>query len=699
MNPQGLLARLRKGAATIGFLALLVTFIGTVLLPGYQLADELAANTGALKLASEQRGQPDAIAAALGSIRDRLGAGTYVGDAIADLGRAVGDFDRGLKQLEQSAAAGTPDTRATVALWSRYQKLLQPIASFEGLPYRDTDSDGTEKTAAGQKLLDDTRVALAFERTGTAKLTASMGAIGARLQHDVVEGSSRLRALMLVGVAFAGVLVALLAYVQWLKARHERAALEARNQTRDILATVKDGLFLLDADFRVGQAHSAALSALLGRERFDGLTFEELLRPLVSEKTLATANKYVKLLWGERANENLIRSINPLSEVEVQVDRGDGRNDVKYLDFEFHRVRAGQGTRQVLVTVNDVTSRVLLARELKESQASAQTQLDMLVGILQADPGQVTAFIDDATAALGHVNTVLKVPARSDRDFRDKIDQLFREIHRIKGEAATLGLAALETRAHDFEDALSELRQRPTLSGNDFLPLVVRLDELFGHLKSVRDLVVRLDGLRTSSALSTPPSASALTEAALDKLAQRIAADHGKSIRLVAAGLDDVPADYAKAVKDIAIQFVRNSVVHGIETADVRRAAGKEPAGLLQLKFKRDATGYEFVFQDDGAGIDETRVRTAAIERGLVPADQAEALDSRAVLSLLFRPGFSTRDRQDRDAGRGVGLDLVRRTVHALGGKVGVSTSLGKFTRFRVVLQVEPAFQETAAAG
>ncbi len=75
----------------------------------------------------------------------------------------------------------------------------------------------------------------------------------------------------------------------------------------------------------------------------------------------------------------------------------------------------------------------------------------------------------------------------ADREFREKIDQLFRETHRIKGEAATLGLVSVETRAHDFEDMLNELRSRPQLSGSDFLPLVVRLDEMFGHLEVSRD--------------------------------------------------------------------------------------------------------------------------------------------------------------------------------------------------------------------
>ena len=690
--------RWRESLAPVAFVVLLATFIAAVLLPGYRLADELSADAAALKLASEHRARPDAIAASLGSIRDRLDAGGYVGGAIDDLRESVSSFERALDALESSAAGPTSELGAARALWARYRERLEPVVAFDGLPYRDTDVGGTEISPAGARLLEDTRAALAFGRSGTASLTGAMSAVGARLQRDVTAGAATLRTLMVAGVVFACALLALLAYVQWLKARHERAANAAREQTRDILATVKDGLFLLDADLRIGNAHSAALATLLSRERFDGLGFEDLLRDLVPGKTLATAVKYVKLLWGERVNENLIRSINPLSEVEVGVDRGDGHRDVKYLEFEFHRVRSGETTRHVLVTVNDVTSRVLLARELRQSQASAQTQMDMLLGVLQVDPGQVTQFLDDSGAALTQVNAILKVPARSAHEFRDKIDLLFREIHRIKGEAAALALPSVETRAHDFEETLQELRQRPALSGSDFLPLVVRLDELMSHLKSVRELLARLDAVRADSLLAQSPASPApLSEAALDRLARRIAADHGKSVRVVATGLEDVPADLARPLRDVAIQLLRNAVVHGIEPGDARRAAGKDPTGLLQLQVRRGPEGLELVLQDDGAGIDAERVRAAAVRHGLVDAGQAATIDAQAVLALLFRPGFSTRDAADRDAGRGVGLDLVRRTVRTIGGRIGVSTAPGRYTRFRVVIGADPARQSAVA--
>jgi HPt (histidine-containing phosphotransfer) domain-containing protein len=120
------------------------------------------------------------------------------------------------------------------------------------------------------------------------------------------------------------------------------------------------------------------------------------------------------------------------------------------------------------VSVNDVTSRVLLARELKDSQSGNSVQMDMLVGILRVEPRQLVSFLSDSDATLRLINTVLKVPARDDAGFRQKIDQMFREMHKLKGEAAALGLVTVENRAHAFEDMLKELRDRQELSGNDF---------------------------------------------------------------------------------------------------------------------------------------------------------------------------------------------------------------------------------------
>jgi signal transduction histidine kinase len=707
---RDLIARFKDQAAAAGFLVMLVAFIATVLLPGYRLANELKENTAALKLVSEQRGQPEAIQRSLGAIRDRLEAGTYVGQSLSDLVGQAADYDRALSALQPSAAGRFPDMSAASQQWLQYRMLLDPVTGFSGLPYRDSDTAGTQMNAAGRQLLADTRAALAEGRNTTPQLSAALTAVGGGLEREVATGAATLRQLMLIGVVFAGLLLAILGYFQWRKTREERVAREAREQTRDILGTVKDGLFLIDTDFRIGRAHSAALATLFRRDSFEGLAFEDLLYGLVPDATLATATKYVKLLWGERANENLIKSINPLAEVEVTLDHGAAGRDTRYLEFNFHRVKRDGGVRQILVSVNDVTSRVLLARDLKESQASAAAQLDMLVGIMQVDPEQLEAFLSNSQATLQLVNTILRVPARSDGEFRNKIELLFREMHKVKGEASALGFESVESRAHAFEDLLQGLRDRPELSGNDFLPLVVRLDDLLGHLKSLRGLIGKLAGLRDAALLnatqmvpvggapsSPAPRGARGLAASLEALAGRVAAERGRKVRLVATGLDQVPDDYLRAVQDVSIQLVRNAVVHGIEDAPIRRDLGKDETGVLSLAFRRYETTFELQFEDDGAGIIADQVKETAVRRGLIGAEQAQSLDVKQSLGLIFKAGFSTHGGEDRDAGRGVGLDVVRRVVKDLGGKVAVATAPGKFTRFRIVLPAAAARQDAVA--
>jgi len=709
--------RLRSLAPTIAFVALFGAFIGTVMVPGYRLARELSATTAALKIVSEQRSQPDVVARLLATLRDQLEAGQYIGRTIKDLDGTVASYDLAVRQLQREVPKQATAIATIAKSWAAHRARLAPIVDFKGVPYRDSDA-GTSVTAAGRALLASTRETIKAGRDETAQLSESMSAISAALERDAVADAATLRHLMIVGVAFAAALVALLVYFQLLKARHERVAREARSQTRDILATVKEGLFLIDSQFRIGKTHSTALSSLLRREDFDGKSFDDLLFGLVSEKTLDTAMKYVKLLWGERANENLIKSINPLAEVEVNF----GHGDVRYLEFDFHRVKGERGVvRQVLVSVSDVTSRVMLGRELKQSEANNAMQMDVLLGILKIDPEQMASFLADSEAELNQINAVLKVPVREEAKFRHKVDQLFREMHKLKGEAAALGVESVETRAHAFEDVLKELRERPELSGDDFLPLVVRLDDLFAHLKSLRDLMQQLEGLRAvtrpAAAPVVPPAMMRTTEfqamvspsaplsgrpglqiaAGLETFVQRIAADHGRKATLVAQGFDLVPPHYLRVVRGIAVQFVRNAVVHGIEDGPSRTTKGKPETGTIQVLCRPCGEGFEMLFQDDGAGLIASHLREVAVERGTLSADEAAALDERSTLALIFRAGFSTHEGDDKDAGRGVGLDLVSKWVQALGGQISVATAPGKFTRFRIVLPSETRAQGAVA--
>ncbi|MGC1730364.1 MAG: Hpt domain-containing protein, partial [Steroidobacteraceae bacterium] len=493
-------AERRRQLATAGIGTVLTLVMGAVLVLGFRLATQMRANIAALQAASALQNYPDDIAQQLAALRDRLETHAYSGQALADLQGTVKRFNQELRELESSGGgtAAAPQLGRTLELWQQYRPVLEPVVSFEGQPYIDSDTAGSTLSVEGREHYAAVKRAQLFATDNAHTLQGQLATLAGTLQHDASTAAARLRALLSAGVLAALVLAAAAAYFQFTRSRHERAAREAQEQTRDILRTVREGFFLLDADYRIGTVWSDALTRMFGRADFAGLSFEELLKGLVPPATLATAAKYIKLLWGERAHENLMKSINPLGQLEVSMENSHGGKEVRYLQFDFHRVMGPTGIKHVLCAVGDITSSVLLGRELQESQANANNQLDMMLSMLHVDPLQLVTFLDAAETGLKLVNTILKEPARTDAEFRKKLNGLFRELHSIKGEASALNLGSISSRVHALEDLVGEQKNKPELSGNDFLPIVLKLDELLAHLRGVREMAARLTILRDS---------------------------------------------------------------------------------------------------------------------------------------------------------------------------------------------------------
>jgi two-component system chemotaxis sensor kinase CheA len=122
---------------------------------------------------------------------------------------------------------------------------------------------------------------------------------------------------------------------------------------------------------------------------------------------------------------------------------------------------------------------------------------------------------------------------------------------------------------------------------------------------------------------------------------------------------------------------------------------------VVRLAFKGSGEGgYKLSVEDDGRGLVPERIKEVALQKGFITAEQAPHLDAKQTFSLLFRPGFSTVENATKDAGRGVGMNLMADLMQQIGGRVGVATSVGKFTRLTMTLPHprKPADDDTVAA-
>jgi two-component system, chemotaxis family, sensor kinase CheA len=159
----------------------------------------------------------------------------------------------------------------------------------------------------------------------------------------------------------------------------------------------------------------------------------------------------------------------------------------------------------------------------------------------------------------------------------------------------------------------------------------------------------------------------------------------GKQVRLAMVGKEtELDRSLLEAVKDPLTHLVRNAVDHGIEDAERRVAAGKDPEGTLTLRAYHEGGHVTVEVTDDGAGIDVERVRETAIARGVVRPEQAAAMEPREVMMLVFQPGFSTAKAVTNVSGRGVGMDVVKTNIERIGGAVDVESTLGQGTTWRL---------------
>jgi len=275
--------------------------------------------------------------------------------------------------------------------------------------------------------------------------------------------------------------------------------------------------------------------------------------------------------------------------------------------------------------------------------------------------------------------------------------------HLIKGEEV------VEPQAPQTEDeAETDAARKLELSDLVYIP-VKKLDNL---LNLVGELVIDRDRILTLAAELGHPALQAtarhlfrisddLQYSVMDvrlvgagvllnkfpRVVRDVASAEGKQVELTLAGQDvQIDRNVLQLITDALLHIVRNAVSHGLEDPATRQAAGKPATGRLLISALTERDDVLIQVQDDGRGIDTEAVRKKAVRKNLLTAEAAALLDEQEVWALLFEPGFSMAEKITDISGRGVGLDVVKLAIDSLGGRLRVSSELGKGTTFTLVL-------------
>jgi two-component system chemotaxis sensor kinase CheA len=158
----------------------------------------------------------------------------------------------------------------------------------------------------------------------------------------------------------------------------------------------------------------------------------------------------------------------------------------------------------------------------------------------------------------------------------------------------------------------------------------------------------------------------------LPRVVRDVAIYDGKEVEFVMEGGEtELDRSVMDGLNDPLLHLIRNAVNHGIESPDVREKAGKPRKGYVKLSAHRDRDNVIIELIDDGAGINVEKVKAKAIERGLVTKEVADTFTTEQAVDLLFQPGFSTAEKITDISGRGVGLDVVKRSIESLKARQG----------------------------
>ena len=207
----------------------------------------------------------------------------------------------------------------------------------------------------------------------------------------------------------------------------------------------------------------------------------------------------------------------------------------------------------------------------------------------------------------------------------------------------------------------------------DLMETLEQMDRVTGDLQNI---VMKVRMVPVSAVFNRFP-----------RMVRDVSKELGKEINLTIEGEEtELDRTVIDEIGDPIMHLLRNSLDHGVESPDVREAKGKSRTGEVGLIARHEGNNVVIMITDDGAGIDASKIRRKAVEKGMVTQSEADSLDDADAVRLIFLPGFSTAEQITDISGRGVGMDVVRSKIEALSGHVDVETHIDEGSIFKIKL-------------
>jgi ligand-binding sensor domain-containing protein/signal transduction histidine kinase len=466
--------------------------------------------------------------------------------------------------------------------------------------------------------------------------------------------------------------------------------LRAKRDTDDILNNVEEGIFLLNSKFEIGSQYSHVLDNMLYEQEIAGRDFLEILDKKVDSKIVKNTGEYLELMFKGDVDELTMYDLNPLVEIELNLtDENNAWMRSTYLSFNFKRICEEGEIQNLIVTVTDVTEQIVLTKKLRISEERTQHQMEWLVNILHLEPALLNEFLEGAESELKYIDSLLK-NAGGNGNFHHILEELYRSIHMIKGNAALLDLKFFVDLTHQFEEKISEVKRNSEIKGKDFVPLVLQLGDVRRSLREVRNLIEKISHFHQHFKKKKQADSSLLIKS-INNLVKTLSEELAKEVEFNYSNFEPekLPYQYRLLIKEILIQLVRNSFSHGIESPEERIGSHKRSLATISLCSEISKNNFIFRYRDDGRGIQLDKLKELAQSQGRLNDGEFKEFTDSQLAQLIFESGFTTQKIADSLGGRGIGLDLIQKKLKQYRGTIQVEFEADKYTEFVVTIPVK----------
>ncbi|MEM7183708.1 MAG: AAA family ATPase [Spirochaetota bacterium] len=455
----------------------------------------------------------------------------------------------------------------------------------------------------------------------------------------------------------------------------------------DIMDTVEQGILTINSDFTINPEYSKKVIEIFGKDDFGNKDFRDIFTTEEKEKLTKFLNQLFK---NKYMSEKMFASINPLKEYELV--RNDGKQ--KHLAFHFSRIylenRVGKASKEIdklMVVIDDRTKEYKLQKQLEEKASEQTAKVEKLYQILNLEANVFTEFLQEGSEVIAIVRSKLSRGVKTLQDSKN-IEESYRAVHTLKGNARALNLDGIGEVCHSLEDELDKVRKNTHGVDETLYQLIqTGIERIDLELQDGNNLFEKILGMKSALQNKAVTPLSSL-ESLLRNIAKKESEEQGKSVHLSFQSelVNPISADTLKVLKNSLLQIVRNSIGHGLEKSTERKQLGKPEKGRISITFKKRNDQLCIICEDDGRGLDIERLQQKAIERGIISAKEAATFKKGESYDLIFHSGFSTAEKVTGTSGRGVGMDIVKTEIENKGGKIEVESSKGNFTKFTIIV-------------